>query len=264
MPKRKKSLRLKKTKLTIVRKHNKIHSDKVKKQKSFKKLVAPKVKKERPLIKFNPRPRSVSETKMALASSSAFSSIPWSVKFENVVGIGSITSGPWSAPKHFGTGVSNTDVTSYSYTSLTVWNSASTHYNNTCNTVAYNDAYTGSASSDAGKIYLWFKAPPGSYTISIKWKAILKASGTHGRSVCNIVDVADPTHHKQVMTHFIQTSASPWSDSGTYDINVTTTDEDWHVVLYYDPTLNFNNRSPAHADTGTAEGHLDITNIKQN
>jgi hypothetical protein len=172
--------------------------------------------------------------------------------------------GKWSAPKGFGDGNSTTDITTNSFTSVTIWNSASPRYANTCNTIIYDDTYADSSTSDAGKIYLWFKAPPGSYTISVQWEVSLQASGANGRAVCNIVDVSNPTHHIQVKTKAIFTSASPWADSGTYNLNVTTTDDDWHVVLYYDPTLNFNNRSPAHADTGTAEGRLIILNVTKN
>jgi hypothetical protein len=149
----------------------------------------------------------------------------------------------------------------WSYTQLEVWNSDSTLYNNTCNTVAYDDSYLESDTSTAGKIYLWFKAPPGNYTIKIKWRVILGATGPRGRSQATIYDVAA---HTNIMNHFILTSGSPW-DSGTqeYDINVTTTDDAWHVVLYYMPTLNFPNESPAHGSTGSAEGHLNVREVRQ-
>jgi hypothetical protein len=169
--------------------------------------------------------------------------------------------GKWSAPKGFGDGNSTTDITTNSFTSVTIWNSASTRYANTCNTIIYDDTYAGSSTSDAGKIYLWFKGPPGSYTISVQWEVSLQATGSNGRAECVIKDVININ---EVANDYVLTDDSPLTDSGTYNLNVTTTDDDWHVVLYYDPTLNFGNRSPAHADTGTAEGRLIILSVTKN
>ena len=89
----------------------------------------------------------------------------------------------------------------------------------------------------------------------------LNASGPHGHAILSLRDVAGSTN---IVNHFITTAGSPWTQTGTYDIHVTTTDNKKHVILDYNPTLNFGNSSPEHANSGTCEGHLTIIKIRKN
>lgn len=127
--------------------------------------------------------------------------------------------------------------------------------------MAYPDSYTQLDVSNAGRIYLWFKAPPGTYTVKIAWRVELDASGPHGRANLTLNDKANNIN---IVNHFITTNGSPWSANGTYDLVVTTTDQVEHVILDYNPTLNFANESPEHADTGTAKANLTIKSVTKN
>jgi len=221
-----------------------------------------------PSTRLSPRAASASTKQFAMAglSSSSPSPGPWKLRFENVVGVPFLIweSGYWSAPSFCGNGISTTDITTNSYTRVTVWNPPPSYLGytltNSCNTVAYNDVYAQSQSSDAGRIYLWFKAPPGSYAISIAWALTLEATGSLGRAACSITDVIN---HVSIQNPFIGTSGSPWSNTGIYVLNVTTTDNLEHVVFIYDPTLNFNPAATEHIYTGTAAGNFTIVSVKQ-
>ena len=218
-----------------------------------------------PLVRLSPRAASASTRQFSSLGSPSPS--PWQIRFENVVGVPFLVwkSGYWSAPSFCGDGISNTDGTTHSYTRVTVWNPPPSYLgftiNNSCNTVSYDDAYTQSTSSDAGRIYLWFKAPPGNYTVKIGWALTLEASGSLGTSGCSMTDVIN---HVVIEHPFIQTSDSPWSETGIYDLNVTTTDNLEHEIFFYTPTLNFNPYVTEHVYTGTAAGNFTIISVNQN
>ena len=188
----------------------------------------------------------------------------YNLKFENVVGkLFWPFSGHWGAPPSYADGFSKTDKKSYAYTSVTVWNSDSTWYVDTCNTVDYDDAYQSQKVSNSGRIYLWFKASPGNYTVNVGWKTLLKATGSVGSANFTLADVANGG--KNIYNKFITTSDSPWSSSDkTYDFNVTVSDNNWHVIMDFNSTLGFTNVSPDRGKSGTSEGHFVINGVKFN
>lgn len=200
-------------------------------------------------------------------------------RFENVVGDGKWTSsGKWSAPDGYGSGSSSTDGKTQSSTTVSIWNAgAPKSWLNTCNTVSYKNYYEDLEGKprdvgNAGSIFIWFQAEPGTYVICIDWKMTVSATGPEGRSTATLWD--DAAGNKPVKSLFANSrppkpgkpapSHGPSeSASGTYTVTVTVTSNSEVRLMRYVPAINYPVKGKTKDNIGNAEAELRVKSIKK-